>query len=257
MKDYIIDALKDARLKELKTAVVTNGTLLNENLIFEILKNEFINIFIFSIDGDKETHNFIRGKGTFEKAYENIFLLSRLKTKLQKRFPKIFIYITVSKFNYKNIFSAVKQLIKLNPNKIRVQLASSVNDDIITQTNKVIGFQAIKTHSYINEVSLKENEIEYIKNELTKINCRIIEKEKIIDKKNEECHFVGKEFVITPDGNIMICPMLNEFYIGNIYNENLCEIFKKNSKNIGMLKKLSSEKKLLICFQCCVEKISK
>ncbi|MEF3279686.1 MAG: radical SAM protein [Elusimicrobiota bacterium] len=258
LKSYIIKAFEDAKEKKLKTSVVTNATLLNENIINKILKEELLETIIFSIDGDRETHNQIRGDTTFQKAYNNALILSRLKRKLKKRFPKFFIYTTISKLNYRNIETAIKELIKLNPNKIRLQLISSIDEKIINITNQVLGFKAIKTHSYINELFLDDSELKWLKNSIKTLpeSGPKIEIEKLLIAKNERCQFIEKEFIITPDGRILICPMLNEFYIGNIYQESLTDIFTKNIDKIETIKNLANSKKLPVCYQCCVEKIS-
>lgn len=260
LKDYFIEIALYSKENNIKTSVVTNGTLLYDKIIDKIIEKDIFENIIFSVDGPKETHNKIRGEGVFEKVYENIKRISYLKSKQKLKKPKILIYITISKLNYKNIYETLKTLIKLNPNRIRVQLASSITDEIIKETNSVIGFDSIKTHSYkVSSIELDNNEKNFLKEQIIiiKNDFKIrIDTEKIIEGINDKCIFIEKEFIITPSGNMLICPMLNNFVIGNIYENDIKDIFRKNKDKINNLLNLSNLKKLQICKHCCVEKIN-
>jgi len=259
LKDYLTDTASDAKRYGLITSVVTNGTLLYDKKISRIMNEDLFENIIFSIDGDKKTHNEIRGvDNAYQLAYENAKKISVLKARLKRRRPKILIYITVSKLNYKIIKKAVSEIIKINPNKIRIQLASSITTDIIKNTNKEIGCDAIKTHSYINEISLSNDEIKYLQEEVREIKKGLsvkIETEKIIMEKNDLCHFINRDMVITPSGKILICPMLNEISIGNIYNDELEKMYADNNDKINRILQMANSHKLDICSECCVEKI--
>jgi MoaA/NifB/PqqE/SkfB family radical SAM enzyme len=73
-----IDALLDILAKrDFDVLITTNGTLLSKHL--EALARLRNLAFILSIDGDEETHDRIRGKGTFQKIKEGITQLFELR----------------------------------------------------------------------------------------------------------------------------------------------------------------------------------
>jgi hypothetical protein len=49
--------------------------------------------------------------------------------------------------------------------------------------------------------------------------------------------------------------MLNNLSIGNIYKDDLKEVYFKNIEKINEIKLISETQKLPICIECCVEKI--
>ena len=57
-------------------SITTNGYLLNERIIHQLILDYRVNNFQITIDGDEESHNFQRvlrnGKGSYSKILENI-----------------------------------------------------------------------------------------------------------------------------------------------------------------------------------------
>ena len=79
---------------------LSNGTLINDNSI-KLLKKYPPRFIQVSIDGDKDTHNKIRGEGAFQRAVEGI-------KKLKKNNIKVLISFTAHKQNYKSFSEVVK-----------------------------------------------------------------------------------------------------------------------------------------------------
>lgn len=92
--------------KDLKTEVVSNGSLINEELAFKIISSRLQNIAI-SIDGVREgTHDLIRGKGAFKKAINAIVNLTEAKKKLGTG-PQISVWTTIMKENVGELFDII------------------------------------------------------------------------------------------------------------------------------------------------------
>ncbi|MGB8657481.1 MAG: radical SAM protein [Candidatus Zixiibacteriota bacterium] len=71
-----LDILVYAKQKRLNCRIATNGVLLNETLIEELARI-FPEQIVFSIEGARrESNDAIRGKGTFDRAINNLKLLS-------------------------------------------------------------------------------------------------------------------------------------------------------------------------------------
>jgi len=75
----IADIIRETRDLGFEYGLQTNGTLLGSvcvNLLFQF------NVILVSIDGDEETHDRHRGKGTYKKIMENLKKLKLLKEKI-------------------------------------------------------------------------------------------------------------------------------------------------------------------------------
>jgi MoaA/NifB/PqqE/SkfB family radical SAM enzyme len=88
---------------KLRFGFVTNGTLLNNKIARE-LEEIFPDYIDVSLDGDENSHNYIRSKGNFEKTFEN---LKNLPKKLKE---KVFISFTLMKTNKDSFGKMTKEL---------------------------------------------------------------------------------------------------------------------------------------------------
>jgi radical SAM protein with 4Fe4S-binding SPASM domain len=88
----VLEHIKDLNLSATFT---TNGTLLDSDKIGEIV-NLGVDQIIFSIDGNEEIHDQIRGKGVFRKVTSNIKELAKYRMGKNKKKPVIFINITIT-----------------------------------------------------------------------------------------------------------------------------------------------------------------
>lgn len=78
-------------------SILSNGTLLGPDIIKKLKQLKSIRYIQISLDGgNKETHEFIRGKGNFDKAIESIKLLKKNGFKVATKF-------TVHKRNLSNL----------------------------------------------------------------------------------------------------------------------------------------------------------
>jgi len=90
----------------LKTEAVSNGSLINEELAEKISLSGLQNIAV-SLDGVKEsTHDFIRGKGAFNKVINAITNLVKAKKKLGKG-PQVSVWVTIMKENVEELFEII------------------------------------------------------------------------------------------------------------------------------------------------------
>tara|TARA_Y100000590_G_scaffold192502_1_gene218825 strand:- start:42 stop:998 length:957 start_codon:yes stop_codon:yes gene_type:complete len=94
-----------------RSCVVTNGT-------FPLKKIKNLYFYWVSIDGDKETHNSIRGDNAWEKTRENVE--KYVKNNGEKAFKDIWISMTVNSRNYKTVRKVIEDWRGLS-NKIGIQ----------------------------------------------------------------------------------------------------------------------------------------
>lgn len=101
-KDLISKIIKKIKDNNIKGSLVTNGTLLDENLIERLVETGWdeINFSLHSTRG--KVSDFIRGKeGSTERTMNNIDRLNELKGNRQK--PKLTINIVINEYNYDHL----------------------------------------------------------------------------------------------------------------------------------------------------------
>ncbi|GAB4032443.1 MAG: hypothetical protein Fur0012_10980 [Elusimicrobiota bacterium] len=245
----------------LYVSAVTNGSVLETSELEKISERGLFYALVFSIDGPQNIHDFIRGrKGAFAAAMHSLKTLQKIKSREKARFPKIYIYCTVSSLNYKYLEQVHRIALSVNANLLRFQLASCLSREILDDTNRALGFEAVKTHSYINSNRLGPEEINLAAKSLRRIRSlrfsMKIEAEPALEGlKNKSCRFIGKDMVITPSGKVLLCPMLNAWHAGDIRKNKIKEILEKLADMAKKIKDMAESGKLPVCRECCVEKI--
>ena len=100
-KDFL-QILKKIKELNLYVFFTSNGTLLDSEKISEIV-NLGVDHIIFSIDGDAELHDSIRGRGSFQKVTSNIKKLLGYKKEKQCPKPRISVNIRITPYIIGNL----------------------------------------------------------------------------------------------------------------------------------------------------------
>ena len=125
----------------ISTSIVSNGLLLDR--LHDDIFDNILGIQI-SVDGLKETHDKIRGKGTFEKTINNI------EKAIEKGWrDKISVQMTISSINWKEFYHVYEMLEKL---KIKMSVervstvgnASNYQEFDMKEYNKILDFMVEK-----------------------------------------------------------------------------------------------------------------
>ena len=72
----LLDILEYGKNKQLAVSIVSNGLLFTKQLIEQLNTKDLDTIWI-SFDGEKENHEYLRGRGTFDKTVEAVELISK------------------------------------------------------------------------------------------------------------------------------------------------------------------------------------
>lgn len=89
LREDFLEILEFAIFRNIEmVTVITNGTLLNDQIIRKLVKLKLSHITI-SLDGLKDTNNKIRGNGVFEKAEYNIDQFNYYKSRYNTTFPTV------------------------------------------------------------------------------------------------------------------------------------------------------------------------
>lgn len=110
--------LQDAHEQGLKTLLATNGTLLSKELVKYI--RPYVTYYQISVDGDKPTHEMVRGSGSYEAAFRGVRQLCA--EGLQKR---IRLRMTISRTNSDSIPYLLEEAANLELGAVHFSLIRS------------------------------------------------------------------------------------------------------------------------------------
>lgn len=213
--------------------ILTNGTLLNKELILKLKNYKYLKFVQVSIDGLKTTHDNIRGIGTFNKAFKTIKVLHHYHIQTMVAF-------TVHKKNYLEL----KKLIKYcRYHKVdRFWL-----DRLIPIGNNQENILSTEEYTHVVHILVEEQ-----KNKKMLIHTnRAIQ---FISGGNciYHCSAGDDLLVILADGTLLPCRRL-PLEIGNLLKDNLSDLYQNSS----ILKELRSFKYPDECKNCNVKNLCK
>lgn len=151
MKSTILEMMKLIKNNNIRGRIITNGTLLDSEVITTMVTNEW-DVCMVSIDGsDSQTHDKLRGrKGSFGKIIDNLTNLNSIKDD----FPKLEINFVLNKKN----FTQIPEMIQLS-NELKI---NSINFEPITVNNpydKRLKLNRNDKHVLIKEIIPEAKEI--------------------------------------------------------------------------------------------------
>ena len=232
LSPYLFDLLDLCQENNISFGILTNGTLLDDNLCDKLSHYSKLSFIQVSIDGDEKIHDEIRGKGNYKLSFENL-------KKLRKRKIKTMISFTCHKENYMFVEDTIKNAIK---NKVDIFWV----DRLIpfgSNTEKIFDKDEFKSVlDILSKYSNKKNifsKTEIRTNRALQWYC------------NNGSYYVcsaGKNLLaLLADGTILPCRRL-PIELGNLLNNNLINLYN-NSKIIKDLKKNDIPKECKTCLK--------
>ncbi|MFH0906201.1 MAG: TIGR04084 family radical SAM/SPASM domain-containing protein [archaeon] len=216
----------------IRYAIQTNGILLDK--INSKTLNKFDTILV-SIDGDKKTTNYFRGKDTYEKIMQNIKLILKNNYK-----GKIIARMTL--MERASLYNQTKYLLKNKDycfKEIHFQLNANFYPDYELRDFKKWSKQYLKdfyklTNFWINEIKKNKNIIRIYP--LIGITNRLleIEENKIDNIFTLPCGSGHSNYSIQSDGKIIPCPVMigmKNYYLGEIKDAKIKNLKKINCKD--------------------------
>lgn len=224
------------RRKGFELGIVTNGTMIDRHA--DILKNEFKHIYV-SIDGRREIHDKIRGKGVYDKAALGLELLCGTKA-------KITLMSVASRDNADR--RTVNELLKLNCDEILFQdmiaLSESEADDYKNMMSAEFNIDAEHINSWVSEEKPPE-----LKNVMRELCAEYGGKVKYISHgEGRPCKSPEAHIHIAWNGNVLYCTDFYDFSAGNVKNEPLGKIFENEKSQ--KFRKIIEENKCAACRHC-------
>ena len=217
---------------------LSNGTIINNKTIK--LLNKYPPRFVqVSIDGDKETHNQIRGEGAFEKAIDGI-------QKLKENNIRVLISFTAHKQNYKEFPKVVKLANQLNVNKVWTDrlipegVGMGLKDELLNK------HETFKYITIIKKEQIKNRLNPFVKTKVAP--SRPLQFIPFLERP-QRCGAGKNLFALLPNGVLLPCRRL-PIEIGNIKNSTFEEIYNHNQ----LVKELQTKRDIKGCEYCLFKK---
>lgn len=201
--------------KNIHTKIVTNGLLLHKYI--DNLQNDRL-AFIISLDGFKQSHDYLRGSGTFDKALNNI------KLAIQNGFD-----VEVNTVVYDKNINELKDF----SNFIKDIGASRLNVQVIRPfgvAKEKLKDNLITDKKFLRNIHQDELDWQTLK----------------IDNNTQFCTSCKTGLLVDYNANVYACLFINETPIGNLKNNRLIEIYKQGINN----NPLFNIKKSTECYSC-------
>lgn len=218
----ILDIIKKARDMKFKVTLLSNISLMNEEIIKQLAKLSIYNISCTIFSLDENIHDSITGiSGSLKKALSNVMLLKKYNIPLQ-------IKTVIMKDNY-NSYKQVKVFCEENgfdyfPSTI---VSAKHNGDKYPLELRISNSELEETFNYIDDVNI--------------INKRHISQEDYV------CDTLRYSLNIDSYGNVYPCNAFNT-PIGNIFKNSIKDIWT-NSKELSYIRSLKW-KDLKECNNC-------
>lgn len=230
--DYIVNTLLK---NNIKITIFTNGILLDKFINKINIENKNMLLFNVSIDGEKESHEKIRGKGTYNITINNI------KYACGKGFH-VTTATVINSINYEDIDKMIVRLkgigvehIQLSNIIIKGRAEKSLL--ISTENQKAIKEKLLniyKEHPEYGYIYYSEIPDEDGKRKVYKIENGT---DSFIGNDNWKCTAGLARVTINENGKVYCCPFLDNSYLGDINAKTLKQIWD-NKKRFQFLDKL-------------------
>lgn len=244
LKKDIVEILKYTNKKGIGIAISTNGTLLNREIL-EKMKNIHFDLFQLSLDGSKEIHEKIRGKGSWQKIISNIKLAKSILKK------NIGLGIVITKDNWDFLDETIANGVNLGADRITLMclILSGRASKKLNPTPKEF-LESI--NKIFNKYKTLQSKARFSKD--TTIPSALIPKEwreKGLHRTFAPCSF-PYYIAINSNGDVAPCDGLfnyPEMIIGNVRERSLLEIWQK-SELLEDLRKINPSDLKGVCKKC-------
>ena len=212
---YFTTILKTLHQKGFKVGMVTNGVHINDYIS---VINECVSVMYVSIDGDKNTHDEIRGSGVFDKVISNLKLVSNnVKIRVMSVItPKLLENFTL----FTNVLSTAN--IEILILQEMIYLTPSEAENYKNRLNSAFNQNADYIESWVsNPPNLRKKTYQLLKGNYN-VNIEFLPHNVVSDR---SCLSSYKHIHIAWNGNVLFCTDFYDFSAGNVLNDTVENIF--------------------------------
>jgi len=260
-KDVLIPVLQYLRAKNFSIHLPTNQIGLDDEIAAAIVSS--VDYLYISTDGVGEYQDLIRGqKGASQRVEDSVTKLLRMRNKAKT--PRLMCNTTVSKFNVNILDKIVEYACSKGFDEIYFEYVGEFSPEYIDHSM----INGLKPSPYIvkqdETVLVDQQSAHLVKESLRKIKEKY-QKEPIrivtvnIDVLSErhlydgtiphgKCYVERNEVTVDPYGNIVACPFINNYVMGNLVSSSFGEIWNKDKHQV--FRKYQNGGKLAMCPHC-------
>lgn len=259
------EIIKGITQQKKRSALLTNGLLLNDAIIDEIIQNKLLNIGI-AIDGDTQYYEKIKGRGNYAVLMDKLDRLLYYKKKTGSPFPALDWKVTVFSENVIQLPLLYQQAVNYGadtftvsfPKKNDFQFSDCLHDltllDCIPGENDPYGFPD-------NTLEIYKELLTMNKKAKTKLRTYPYLKQAVdlhnyfdtssIEKRYFVCREPWSGMVISCTGEVYPCLSVR---IGDLKRQTLSQILM-SSENTQFRKQLKKKSLFAICDGCCYARL--
>lgn len=265
-KDVLFPLLHYLKKRNFIIHLPTNCNLLDKETAEDLVNSE-VDFIYLSMDGINTLHDRIRGvEGTFDKVKRVLDFLvkARSKKKANNNKPKIICNTTVSRDNLDQLDSITEFASKAGYDEIHLEYVGEMTEEQVNNST----INSLKPEPYFlkqNESSLiTQEQVKVLRDKLKAIKKRYTSKDFGITTINidilsdsdlvngtvsiNKCYMARREVTIDPFGNMIVCPFFNNYYLGNLLEQEYEDIWNGEKHKKFLLCQKSG--KLEICNHC-------
>ena len=265
-----LEIIQYAAAKLHSVSIVTNGTLIDDKVALALSKIPNLEI-TFSIDGPKDVHDQIRGKGNYDRTTNVIRKI--LSFRATNEFPLIMTNTTVTPYGIDEIPAVIDQLEELGVDLIKMQHLWFTDEKTaslhVQEIQRRLNIHDEGCYSHIMKMPSVED-LEKLSNVLSGIERKRhkvpvsikprLTHDEIIKyytdlsfKKLDNCPVAWQTIRVESDGNVIFCPdeWIGNYKIGNVKKNSIAEIW--NGELAQKFRNSLNEDGLFpACSRCCV-----
>lgn len=247
--------MREVKAQGMTGMVLTNGTLLSEDTLREIVEMGW-DEFNISIDGPTaEINDYLRGKGTFNKIIRTVEILNRWKSKLRANLPSLSFFTVVSRKNYRNIGGFLELATRLHIDGLYLQpvtVSEGRGQVLVMSEEEVSEFQKEidNLKQMLPQTGIKSN-VEFIDSGLLKHASESgAREEQHCNGTQISCHHPWLMAVIDAEGAAGLCPgSVPNIFKANIKTQTLTDIWHGREFN-GFREKILANERPPCCDNC-------
>lgn len=213
------EIMKILKSKDFETEVITNGVLIDRHT--DIIKNCAGRLYV-SVDGTRENHDAVRGKGVYDKVFANLQSLGH---------KNVTVMSVITEGLIKALPDFLKELAGLNIKELLLQdMIGLTACEIKAYKDFIRNFfckEAADIEAWLTEGKinfLRELESRLSECDLKSLNFKITHKKHISDN-TVICGSPFSHPHIAWNGNVLYCTDFYDFTAGNVKEESLERVF--------------------------------
>lgn len=241
MEPHFDDLVIYLRQKGFSLGMVTNGVLIHKHA--QLIREEFKHVYV-SVDGDRDCHDAVRGKGVFDRVAENLKLIHGGSARIS-------LMCVISESNIQKLEQIPTVLSALSCDEVILQEMIGLTPDEISQYKQwmeaTFDIQAVDIDGWENTLLEDKRKNVLLQGILSKTYGKPV---KYIPHGicEQTCRSPYSHIHVAWNGNVLYCTDFYDFSAGNVHHARITDIFE-NELSERYRQEIENEK-CITCKHC-------